>query len=137
MAQNADTEKVTLNLVPVDLGRIDLLVSQGLYSSRTDLIRTAIRRLLDEHGGTLNEAVTRDAFAVGAVSYDRAALERVEGSLHVRVLGMLRFAADVTPELADRKIEHLAIRGALRGPEAVLKKLAPKIDRGVRITRGG
>lgn len=36
-------EKITINLGPVDLGRIDLLVDEGSYGSRTDFIRDAIR----------------------------------------------------------------------------------------------
>ena len=36
----------TINLGPVDLGQIDLLVQEGFYSNRTDLIRTAIRNQL-------------------------------------------------------------------------------------------
>src|SRR3954465_15814236 len=39
----ADSEKITINLGYVDLGRIDLLVQEGFSSNRTDLIRTAIR----------------------------------------------------------------------------------------------
>ncbi|NIV38426.1 MAG: CopG family transcriptional regulator, partial [Anaerolineae bacterium] len=46
----ADTEKITINLSVVDLGHVDLLVEQGLYSSRSDLIRTAIRNQLSTHG---------------------------------------------------------------------------------------
>ena len=46
----ADTEKITINLSVVDLGQVDLLVEQGLYSSRSDLIRTAIRNQLSTHG---------------------------------------------------------------------------------------
>ena len=41
--RGGDTEKVTINLGFVDLGRIDLLVQEGFYSNRTDFIRTAIR----------------------------------------------------------------------------------------------
>ena len=37
-----ETEKITINLGYVDLGRIDLLVQEGFYSNRTDFIRTAI-----------------------------------------------------------------------------------------------
>ena len=44
-----DSEKITINLGYVDLGRIDLLVQEGFYSNRTDLIRTAIRNQLDRH----------------------------------------------------------------------------------------
>ena len=44
-----DSEKITLNLGHVDLGRMDLLVREGFYANRTDVMRTAIRALLDRH----------------------------------------------------------------------------------------
>ena len=40
------TEKITINLGPVDLGQIDLLVQEGFYANRTDFIRSAIRAQL-------------------------------------------------------------------------------------------
>jgi Arc/MetJ-type ribon-helix-helix transcriptional regulator len=43
MVMAGETEKITINLVFVDLGQIDLLVQEGFYSKRTDFIRTAIR----------------------------------------------------------------------------------------------
>lgn len=49
-----DTEKITINLGAVDLGQIDLLVDQGFYSNRTDLIRTAIRNQLALHAKDIN-----------------------------------------------------------------------------------
>ena len=42
----SDTEKITINLGLIDLGQIDLLVQEGFYTNRTDLIRTAIRNQL-------------------------------------------------------------------------------------------
>ena len=42
-----DSEKITINLGYVDLGRIDLLVQEGFFSNRTDFIRTAIRNQLN------------------------------------------------------------------------------------------
>ena len=39
-------EKITINIGCVDLGQIDLLVQEGFYANRTDLIRTAIRNQL-------------------------------------------------------------------------------------------
>jgi Arc/MetJ-type ribon-helix-helix transcriptional regulator len=44
-----DTEKIPINMSAVDLGKVDLLVQEGLYSNRTDFIRTAIRSQLDKH----------------------------------------------------------------------------------------
>ena len=52
-----EDEKVTINLGPVDLGRIDLLVREGVYSSRTDFIRDAIRSGLDEQKGLVDDVV--------------------------------------------------------------------------------
>ena len=39
-----ESEKITINLGFVDLGQIDLLVSDGFYANRTDFIRTAISK---------------------------------------------------------------------------------------------
>ena len=44
--QVPESEKITINLGYVDLGRIDLLVQEGFFSNRTDFIRTAIRNQL-------------------------------------------------------------------------------------------
>jgi hypothetical protein len=41
-ARVGETEKMTINLGVVDLGQIDLLVQEGFYSNRSDLVRTAI-----------------------------------------------------------------------------------------------
>ena len=48
VAKPAD-EKITINIGYVDLGQIDLLVQEGFYANRTDLIRTAIRNQLALH----------------------------------------------------------------------------------------
>jgi Arc/MetJ-type ribon-helix-helix transcriptional regulator len=42
-------EKITINVGFVDLGQIDLLVQEGFYANRTDLIRTAIRNQIAAH----------------------------------------------------------------------------------------
>ena len=44
-----ETGKITINIGFVDLGHIDLLVHEGFYSNRTDVIRTAIRNQLATH----------------------------------------------------------------------------------------
>src|SRR4051794_23849168 len=54
-----DSEKITINLGFVDLGQIDLLVAEGFYANRTDLIRTAIRNQLDRHADAVKGSVAR------------------------------------------------------------------------------
>jgi Arc/MetJ-type ribon-helix-helix transcriptional regulator len=39
-----DSEKITVNLGFIDLGRVDLMVRDGFYANRADFIRTAIHR---------------------------------------------------------------------------------------------
>ena len=64
-ARASDTEKITINLGLVDLGQIDLLVQEGFYSNRTDLIRTAIRNHLATHAETVRQTVGRKAMLLG------------------------------------------------------------------------
>ena len=54
-----ETEKMTINLGVVDLGQIDLLVQEGFYSNRTDLIRTAIRNQLTVHADEVKRKIGR------------------------------------------------------------------------------
>jgi Arc/MetJ-type ribon-helix-helix transcriptional regulator len=122
----ADTEKITINLSPVDLGNIDLLVEQGFYATRTDFIRTAIRNQIDSHGQAIREAVQRRSLVAGALVYGRRELEdkrRENIRLSVRVLGMFILEDDVTPELAAAVITEIKVFGVFKAPEAVREAL--------------
>ena len=66
-----DSEKITINLGVVDLGQIDLLVQEGFYSNRTDLIRTAIRNQLVIHADVVRESVARRTLVLGLQDYLR------------------------------------------------------------------
>src|SRR5688572_27091095 len=128
-------EKITINLGPVDLGRVDLLVDEGFFASRTDFIRDAIRRLLDEHKAALSEAATRREVSIGFVRLDRAALEKVKKAkerLDIRIVGRFELDDDVEPDLADDVIERLSVRGSMRAPQAVLERLGDKVTKGGR-----
>ena len=72
----ADTEKITINLGVVDLGKIDLLVEQGFYTNRTDFIRNAIRSNLDKHETTVQETITRKNSVLGILVYSASDLEK-------------------------------------------------------------
>ena len=125
-----DTEKITINLGYVDLGQIDLLVREGFYSNRTDLIRTAIRRELDRHTDAVRQSVARHQLDLGLRHYARADLERVKAVgevLHVQVLGLAVIAPDVSPELARETIASIHVLGALSAPPAVKAALADRI----------
>ncbi len=123
----SDTEKITINLGMIDLGQIDLLVQEGFYSNRTDLIRTAIRNQLQAHADVVRQTVARKSLVLGLQHYSRADLEAVRDAgqkLHIQVLGLATIAADVTPELALAAIESVTVLGALHASPAVKAALA-------------
>ncbi len=127
-----DTEKITINVTPVDLGKMDVLVSQGLYSTRADFIRTAIRRSLDDNEPLVSDTITRQYMSVGIEHIGATQLERSKARnerLKIRLVGMLVIGKDVTPELADEVIEEIKVRGVLRAPTEVLERMKPRIDR--------
>jgi len=126
----AESEKITINLGPVDLGQIDLLVQEGFYSNRTDLIRTAIRNQLQSHGDVIRQTVARKSLVLGLQHYTRADLEAVRDAgqkLQIQVLGLASIGADVTPELALATIDSVTVLGALHASAAVKAALAGRI----------
>jgi Arc/MetJ-type ribon-helix-helix transcriptional regulator len=128
--RNSDTEKITVNLGPVDLGQIDLLVEEGFYSNRTDLIRTAIRNQLAVHAPVVKDTVTRREFVLGLQYFSRQDLEAARAAnqrLKIQVFGLASIAADVSPELALATIDSILIRGALHASPAVKAALADRI----------
>jgi Arc/MetJ-type ribon-helix-helix transcriptional regulator len=126
----ADSEKITINLGVVDLGQIDLLVQEGFYSNRTDLIRTAIRNQLAAHGEVLRHTVARRTLVVGLQHYGRDELEAARDAgqrLRIQALGLVRIADDVTPELALETIESIAVLGVLQASPKVKAALAGRL----------
>ena len=125
-----ETEKITINLGPVDLGQIDLLVEEGFYSNRTDFIRSAIRNQLTTHAGALQQTMARKTLVLGLQHYTREHLESVRASgerLRIQVLGLARIADDVSPELAMATIESINVLGAFHASAAVKRALADRI----------
>jgi Arc/MetJ-type ribon-helix-helix transcriptional regulator len=109
-----DTEKITINLGAVDLGKIDLLVEQGHYSNRTDFIRSAIRSQLDKHVIEVQQAVTRYSFGVGAFFHSLADFERYKAKgekIKVDVLGVYHIPDNVPVALALEIIESIKVYG--------------------------
>lgn len=125
-----ENEKITINLGFVDLGRIDLLVQEGFYSNRSDLIRTAIRNQLDSHVEAVTKSLERHTMELGLRDYSVADLETLRDAgevLHVKVVGLARIASDVTPELALQTIGSITVLGALQASADIKKALADRI----------
>ncbi|MGK6309363.1 CopG family transcriptional regulator [Variovorax sp. DT-64] len=123
-------EKITINVGCVDLGQIDLLVQEGFYANRTDLIRTAIRNQLATQVDVVRQVVASKSLVLGIQHYDAADLQAIQAAgqkLQIRVLGLAVIADDVTPALALAAIESITVLGALHASPAVKSALAARI----------
>lgn len=128
--KNYDSEKITINLGLIDLGQIDLLVNEGFYSNRTDLIRTAIRNQLNTHAEVVKQTVARRSLVLGLHHYSKADLEKAQEAgerLHIQVLGMASIGSDVSAELALATIDSIFVLGTLHASSAVKTALAGRI----------
>jgi Arc/MetJ-type ribon-helix-helix transcriptional regulator len=129
--KEAESEKITINLGYVDLGQVDLLVREGFYSNRTDLIRTAIRNQLGTHGDVLKQTVARRSMVLGLQRYTRQHLESVRAAgeqLHIQVLGLVTIDDDVPAQLAAQTIASMVVLGALHASAKVKAALADRIS---------
>jgi len=127
----AETEKITINLSVVDLGRIDLLVEQGHFSNRTDLIRNAIRVKLNSYEANIEEVVAKRAIVVGVLIFTKGGLEKrlaKNEMLNITAMGMLSLSSDITPELALATIKSITVYGVFNASSELKKALAERIN---------
>jgi len=75
-------EKITVNVGFVDLGQIDLLVQEGFYANRTDLIRTAIRNQIAAHAEAVRQVVSRRMLVLGIQHLSALGVELLAGRGH-------------------------------------------------------
>lgn len=121
----ADTEKITINMNYVDLGKVDLLVEQGFYSNRTDFIKTSIRNQLSGHSEVVDRVITDKSYVIGISRYDRKDLEKLleqNKVLDLKVVGMLVLDDDIDLDLAEKTIKSIKVFGVLRA-NSQLKKV--------------
>jgi Arc/MetJ-type ribon-helix-helix transcriptional regulator len=128
--KTSESEKITINLGLVDLGQIDLLVSEGFYSNRTDLIRTAIRNQLDRHNEALKQTILRKKLELGIHRYSKFDLEKLlnaQEMIHIQVLGLAIIEQDVTPELALKTIATIHVLGAFQASHVIKAALSERM----------
>jgi Arc/MetJ-type ribon-helix-helix transcriptional regulator len=125
-----ETEKMTVNMGVVDLGQVDLLVQEGFYSNRSDLVRTAVRNQLALHADVMKQTVARRALTIGLQHFSRADLELAVAKsqrLRIEVVGLARIADDVPAALARDAIESVSVLGAFQASAAVRRALSDRI----------
>jgi Arc/MetJ-type ribon-helix-helix transcriptional regulator len=128
-----ELEKVCVNITPAELGQIDVLVARGLYASRTDVIRTGIRLVLEQNATTVTHVV-QGSTGLGYMTVSRDDLEKSLSRgerQRMFVIGVLRFEPSITPDLADKTIERIHMLGSLKAPKEVLDRLGDRVVHGL------
>jgi Arc/MetJ-type ribon-helix-helix transcriptional regulator len=126
----SETEKITINIGSVDLGRIDLLVQEGFYASRADFVRTAIRNQLERQKSAVDSITSRKSMVIGTLSFNRKELEQKREDnemVNVKVIGMFILTDDITPQLALDTIQSVTVRGVFKAPEDVKEALKDRL----------
>jgi Arc/MetJ-type ribon-helix-helix transcriptional regulator len=117
-----ESEKVTINLGIVELAQIDVLIGQGIYSNRTDFIRTAVRKHLETYSERMEIPLPAGSSGpdlssvVGIADIRRKALERLahkNETMSVNIIGMLIIDNDIDAELFLRTVDAVVVRGKL------------------------
>lgn len=109
--------------------QIDLLIAQGLYSSREEFLQTAARNLMREPGVQVQQAGGQLTVA-GIAMHSRKSLEKLRAAgkqLELNVTGIFRLSDDVTPELACAVIKSLKIYGSFQASAEVKDALKDRI----------
>ena len=125
-------EKITVNLPAVDLGKIDYLVDQGFYNTRTEFIRTSIKNEIDKNAFVIDRVIREEEgkegsyFAIGILHLSKDNLERylrANKKVSIFVIGMFFIDKDVTVGLVKNTIKSFTVYGMKRGPKEVLEYL--------------
>ena len=145
MYQEPNMEKLTINLPPIEIARIDILVEAGYYPSRAEFIRAAIRKTLATHQDFVSKKLEKIASTsdeelnhreiisrisgVGIYNLDKETFERTieQGKkMEIAVVGMLNLDKDVTPEHIEEAVESVRVYGILRASPKVKQALQSK-----------
>jgi len=105
-----NSEKLTINISVVDLGKIDYLVDQGYYANRTDFLRS--------HEDWLNREFMTKTLDIGIV---RLCSEDIKGKEHqdYTVLGMLIIDESVTLDDLKKAFRRIRVFGKVKCSSAI------------------
>lgn len=145
MYEEAKMEKLTINLPPVEIARIDVLVESGLYPSRTEFIRTSIRKTLDSHHNLIERVIEekiysisddlvstdeyKNIFGVGVFALGKSDFDKYmkKGQkVRISVAGLLVILKGVTAEQILSTVVSVKVYGIIRASDSVrnaLKKI--------------
>ena len=119
------TEKVSVNLSPVELGQIDYLVERGLFDSRSDFIRSATRESLKKDyahefqnflATESDEPKSSWYVTIGVNSISKSEIYKIIAGgkkMKIHVIGLLNISKDITANEIVQAIESCKVYGKL------------------------
>lgn len=117
-----NTEKMSVNVNIVDLGKIDLLIDKGLYNNRTDFFNTAISTELSKNELITQQYIGKYQFDIGFIKYSKEQLEALaikNIKIDINVIGRLCISPDVSLELSVKTINKIRVFGVFKAPDDI------------------
>ncbi len=118
----SESERITIGLGVVDLGQIDRLIDKGLFATRSEFIRAAVRSHLGQYRDDVVQTGFKKSFVIGVMRLDAHDLEDSlsEGKvLDLHIVGGLTLGKDISPELARKAIRSISIYGSFHASDTV------------------
>lgn len=120
------TEGISVDVNVVDIGRIELLISEGLYTDKEDFINRAISRELTNHEDVIvnmiKELDSELHFHFGNVILDNEKLMNMKFSNKKKkllVVGRLTVEQDVSLQLIKEVVESIKVFGPCNAPQEI------------------
>ena len=129
------TEKISVNLSPVELGQIDCLVERGLYDNRSDFMRAAARKTLENYTDEIQQFLKPEnlenegtslafTFGVGRLSKDEVMNYIAKNKkMHIRVIGIYTISKKITPDEIKQVIASCNVHGILIAEKDIIEAL--------------
>ena len=140
-------EKITINLPPVELARIDILVEAGVYPSRTEFMRTAIRKSLDDQQKIIDMRIEefqskfdevdpeskgqefKKIFGVGVFNIEKEVFDKaliLGHQVKIFVIGFCAIDKRVTAKMINQGVKSIRVFGVLKTSKEVKDALEEK-----------
>lgn len=137
MANEAMSEKVSVNINVATLSSIDLLVDGGYYSNRSDFINQALRDALQRQQSTIDRIFTEKndghflavedearRFFAGVRYFSNKEIDYLYSQnkkIQIHGYGALVFEKDCDTDKLFSVVESISIKGKLNAPDTVKK----------------
>jgi len=124
-------KKITINLSETEAAQIDFLVSKGLYASRSDYVRLAVRNQNQAHKEDFDRFLATPDYQpptiipIYALGIMKLGKRKLEGYLlsskkvRVRLIGVLTIEKDVSVQLLSDTLLDIEVYGKLIASDEV------------------